>query len=223
MSSLPTSDDERIGALLERHCKGDDEATSTILAEHGPWLRSTVRRKLTADVRQLIDTEDIVLETFEALLRLQPRFVLRSLVDFRNYMARCIQNRIYDHRKKASVRPVTRPMYAMDGTDSDTPTIYMGEPSATTSAMPMSGAVRNEDAAIVRLALALLSTRDADVLFLRHWEELTFPEIGERLGISEEAARKAYDRAIPKLARAMIEVRSGRFDSIEQHPDEPDD
>ena len=51
----------------------------------------------------------------------------------------------------------------------------------------------------IRAALAELSPSDKDVLLLRYQGELRLQEIGKALDISEAAARKRANRALPRL------------------------
>jgi RNA polymerase sigma factor (sigma-70 family) len=48
-------------------------------------------------------------------------------------------------------------------------------------------------------ALAKLGQTDRDAVVLRYFQRATFPEIGEALGVNEEAARKRVMRALTKL------------------------
>ena len=52
-------------------------------------------------------------------------------------------------------------------------------------------------------AMARLSARDRDALILRFHGGLPFVDLGERLGKSEEAARKQVSRALEKLGRLL--------------------
>ena len=52
-------------------------------------------------------------------------------------------------------------------------------------------------------ALGGLSERHRTVIHLRIWDQLSFAQIGAKLGISEDAARMLYGRAIAKLRESM--------------------
>jgi RNA polymerase sigma factor (sigma-70 family) len=54
-------------------------------------------------------------------------------------------------------------------------------------------------APILDEALAKLSDTDRNAIVMRYLEDATFPEVGEKLGIGEEAARKRVGRAVLKL------------------------
>lgn len=58
-----------------------------------------------------------------------------------------------------------------------------------------------EDAEEVRHLLGLLRPRDREILWLCEAEGLSFKEIGERFGISDEMARRVARRALAKLRK----------------------
>jgi RNA polymerase sigma factor (sigma-70 family) len=73
--------------------------------------------------------------------------------------------------------------------------------------------VDDTKAALVRHAMAKLSTDDQDVLALRHAEGLTHADIAMRLSITEEAARQRHKRAIGRLRVALEESPAGDPDN----------
>lgn len=60
---------------------------------------------------------------------------------------------------------------------------------------PSSGAARREQAVRLAAALAELAPDHREVLVLRHIEALSFPEVGDRMGRSADAATKLWARA----------------------------
>ena len=69
---------------------------------------------------------------------------------------------------------------------------------------------------LVRPPSELLDPEDRRVMLLRQWQELEFEAIGEQLGISADAARLRFHRALPKLANKLQQLRSGA--AIEDSP-----
>ncbi len=80
---------------------------------------------------------------------------------------------------------------------------FDGEIAAPTTASPLSRVVQDERAEALRVALGGLTERDRQVIHWRQQDRLTFEAIGDRLGISAEAARKRWARAILRLREAM--------------------
>ncbi|MHC4955365.1 MAG: sigma-70 family RNA polymerase sigma factor [Planctomycetota bacterium] len=69
---------------------------------------------------------------------------------------------------------------------------------------PSRGAAQRELGVILADALAELSDDHREVLFLRHFEGLDWPEIGMRMGRSRKAAGMLWTRALEKI-RPLIE------------------
>jgi RNA polymerase sigma-70 factor (ECF subfamily) len=52
-------------------------------------------------------------------------------------------------------------------------------------------------------AMKELSPEDAELVRLRNWEQFTFEEIGQRLGLSESGVRKRWAQAVLDLRRRL--------------------
>lgn len=70
-------------------------------------------------------------------------------------------------------------------------------------------AVRREEDTEVLAALRRMSVTDQEVLMLAAWEEMSTPEIGVVLGISDEAASQRLHRAKKRFARLSGMRREG--------------
>ncbi len=76
------------------------------------------------------------------------------------------------------------------------------EPMPVVAPDPAEVTVLNEEHADIRAALARLSDRDKELLWLREVEGLSYGEIGSRLGAASGAVRVACMRARRRLQRA---------------------
>jgi len=63
--------------------------------------------------------------------------------------------------------------------------------------------VREETAASVRRILKTLPQEQYEVVILKHWEELTFAEIADALGLSQNTVASRYRYAMEKLQRSL--------------------
>jgi RNA polymerase sigma factor (sigma-70 family) len=68
---------------------------------------------------------------------------------------------------------------------------------------PSQAAQRNASREALGAALGGLSERYRTVIHLRIWDQCSFAQIGTRLGISEDAARMLFVRALAKLRESM--------------------
>jgi RNA polymerase sigma-70 factor (ECF subfamily) len=78
-------------------------------------------------------------------------------------------------------------------------------PVAAAARSALSQVILDEQAQRLERAIESLSPAHRDVILLRTFEELTFPEIAARLGKSEDACRMSFARAMTALTLAMQE------------------
>jgi RNA polymerase sigma-70 factor (ECF subfamily) len=64
---------------------------------------------------------------------------------------------------------------------------------------PSAAAARQEVQQRVRQTLQMLGPRDQEILWMRHYDDLTFKEAAAVLGIKESAANLRYVRALRRL------------------------
>jgi len=64
---------------------------------------------------------------------------------------------------------------------------------------------------MLRLAIGLLEVDDREVVVLRQWDGLPFEEVGTRLGISADAARMPFQRALVEVAAKVALLRRGEL------------
>lgn len=62
---------------------------------------------------------------------------------------------------------------------------------------------RGQTKAVIDQSLARLRTQDRRAILLRFYEKMTFTQVGDVLGVDEEAARKRVTRAVDKLRGIM--------------------
>lgn len=84
---------------------------------------------------------------------------------------------------------------------------------------PDDSAVRREEMLAVERALDELTPDRRTAVWMRHWEGRSFAEIGDRLGSSEEAARKLWYRGIRQLGE-VIHSMPAFSGEISQDPDD---
>jgi RNA polymerase sigma-70 factor (ECF subfamily) len=186
---------------------GDSGALQRLVADHLPWIEARVRQRLSASLRQEGDTQDFVQETLLEVLRDGPRFAIDSPAAFRALLARIVENTLIDRERYMHRAQRDRRLQRALPTDS----VLLLDSPARSVTEPSTHAERAEQRAWLRLALELLEPDDRESIRLRDWEDVSFVEAGERLGISEEAARKRYNRALPKLAQKLDLLRRGRW------------
>ncbi len=136
------------------------------------------------------DTEDLTQETF---LRALKRFdTFRPGTRMRNWLLRIASNAFFDvRRKRARLRPET----------------LVEEPAAPLQP-PEHSLETQEESALLRAGLEELSELTRMVFHLRAEEDLSFKEIGELAGTSEQAARWHMHQARTKLLQRLAKQPS---------------
>lgn len=201
--------------LLRQWNEGDVEALEKLLQLHGGWIRDRVRHRLGPALRGKLESMDIVQDTFLEFLKSGPRFVVEDAGQFRTLMAKVLENRIRDRRDwfTAQCRAMAREERRRgQGDSSGSSNIADLSASGRSSKRPDQQAAANEWQAMVRLAVMLLDPDDRDLIVMRQWQELPFEEIGQKLGIAPDAARMRFNRALPRLAAKVDELRQGKVE-----------
>ncbi|MCB9890410.1 MAG: sigma-70 family RNA polymerase sigma factor [Planctomycetes bacterium] len=192
--------------LLKKWHAGDRQALERLVERHLPWIRAYVRKRLRGELRARADTQDVVQEAVIDVLEYGPRFEISDEDCFRALVARIVENNLHDHRRflLRDCRDMRRERSRLSDS-----VLALDPPRREITAPPVR-ASRAENEEWVRLSIELLSPSDRDVILLREWEQLSFEEIGSRLGIPHNTARMRFQRAMPRLARKVEELRSGR-------------
>jgi RNA polymerase sigma-70 factor (ECF subfamily) len=195
---------------LKRWHDGDQKALDALLAHHLPWLKAQVRKKLGAALRRKGQTVDYVQEAMIQFLRYGPRFTLASSTQFRALLLRIAENAIknqyrwYTAQRRAISRE--RPLHSDTILVLDPPRVRVNTPSQSLE--------RHEREAWIRFGLEFLDAEGREIIVLRQWNNLSFTEIGERLGISTDAARMKHNRAVKRLGDKVWMLRSGKLNRV---------
>ena len=204
---MRNSKDDSISQKVVSMHGGDSSAMAELIAEHLPWIEQRVRQRLSADMRREGYTQDFVQDALMEVLRDGPRFAIDNADAFRALLARIVENTLIDRHRYMHRERRDRRRECSLPTGS---VVVLGSPVKTVTA-PSQHAVRSEQQTWLRLALELLDPEDREVIRLRDWEELSFADVGVRLGASDEAVRKRYRRALPRLAQKLEMLRRGTW------------
>jgi len=180
---VPAASDEK---LIQQAQRGDLDAFGQLYHRYLPLVHRRVRYIVPEQ-----DVDDVTQEVFIAVLHSLPGF--RGEARFSTWL-RTLTNRkvadFYRHQGRKSVPP-TVPM--PEGTSG-----ILREPS-------VSYADRNEERLMLRRALQSLSEAYREVLLLRFAEGLQFQEIADLQGLSLEATKSLFRRAVSSLREKMTE------------------
>ncbi len=204
------STDHQTTMLLERWQDGDRPALEQLVELHLPWIRERVHRRLGPMLRQKAETGDIVQDAVIEILTYAPRFRIENGKLFRGLLAQMVENVL---RGKHDWFTAKRRAVAKERQAAGDTILYLDAPIRGVT-RPSVVAQRNEQQDWVRLGIEMLDPDSRDVVVLRQWEQLPFDEIGEKLEISTEAAKKRYQRALAKLSEIIGAMRRGEAETL---------
>ena len=187
---------------------GNQVAINQLMARHSESLHRLVRMRLDKKIQRRVSVSDVVQDVLvEANRRLQ-KYLESPVMPFRLWLRQIAQDRMVDahrfHRVSAK-RTVDREQQLMtsnNGDDSKTDLLGL---LAGSNESPEENVMREEQAQQIKVSLALLPDRDAEIVMMRHFEHLSNQQISQLLNLSEPAASMRYLRAIKRLREIILD------------------
>jgi RNA polymerase sigma-70 factor, ECF subfamily len=183
------SDSAKCDAELTAAMVGDPAARWRALEACRDYLRLVVRKNRWSRVGGQPATSHMVQETLLDGWRGFARFEGQSPGQLRAWLRAIVVH--------ASLNARRRPREAHIGSEGAAGDV----PGTTTS--PSQVAQRNASREALSAALGGLPERYRTAIHLRIWDQCSFAQVGTKLGISEDAARMLFARALAKLRESM--------------------
>jgi RNA polymerase sigma-70 factor (ECF subfamily) len=197
---------ERTPELLERAAHGDDSARHELLELYRDYLRRMVAARLDRRLAPRVDPSDVVQEALADAARRMDEFLRTRPLSFSGWLRQIAVERLIDtHRRHvlSQRRSITRER--RDLGLSDHSAIALSQMLVADDTSPSNRLMRQERYARLMASLAALSSRDREVLVMRHLEQLETAEIADALGISEGGVESRLLRALLRLRGQMEE------------------
>jgi RNA polymerase sigma-70 factor (ECF subfamily) len=195
----PTGDVERWLAAARA---GSREALGEALQAYRTYLLLIAQQELDPELRAKGGASDLVQETFIDAQRLIGSFKGTSEGPWAAWLRELLLNNVADFVRRyraTGKRRVSREVGQPAGDSS----ADRGAEAASDTPTPSVTAMAAEKAAALERALGRLPEDYREVLLLRYQGDLSFEEIGRRLGRSANAARKLWLRALRKLEQEL--------------------
>jgi RNA polymerase sigma-70 factor (ECF subfamily) len=187
--------------LLDEAAAGNQQALGELLARHMPRVEATVNCRIDRRVRARIDPSDVVQETQLEVTRRFNEFLAARPIPFHLWLRRETHQQLLKAERRhlqTAKRTVDREVPLPDRTS-----LHLVAGLATNTHSPVSHAARKELARKVRHVLGRLSEADREIIMLRNFEGLSNGEAACLLGITSEAAKKRYTRALLRLEQLL--------------------
>ncbi len=191
-------DPQESSLLFQKARRGSPEAISAIFERYGDRLHALIRLRLGPQLRRRLESRDILQATLLKAFRGIDRFGgsgSRSLMAWLGTIAHaeiCDQADFHGRQKRAAGRETS-----------------LDRKVERVAVQVRSEATRlqlKEDSERLERAIDSLNEGHREIVLLRSYEELSFPEIGERLGRSPDACRMLFARAMTALTLKMREL-----------------
>ena len=199
------TDSDNTAELLKRWYDGDQNALEELISGNVEWMRAHIRREISPKVRRKLDSMDVVQDGVVRLLKYGPKFAPQNQAQFRALVSTILLTAFRDRidHLQAGIRDMDReqgfPDHGLSRMD-------ILEKSVT---RPEKATERNEMQEWIRLGLELLDPDDRRVITLRQYDQHSFQDVAEQLGLANaDAARMRFNRALPKLADKIKEVQA---------------
>jgi RNA polymerase sigma-70 factor (ECF subfamily) len=187
--------------LLSRARAGDSAARGRILQTFWLALLHEARRDFPADLQAKGGASDVVQETMLDAHRDLEQFNGRTSEEFFAWLLSLLQHnfsnfaRAYRSQAKRQIKREERSVAAfLSATEL---------PTRSRPESPSDAAIRRETTERLRNSAARLPDQIGELLRLRFGEQLSFSELGDRLGMSADAARKLLTRTLRLLGNDL--------------------
>jgi RNA polymerase sigma-70 factor (ECF subfamily) len=175
--------------LIARARAGDELAIERLFQLHFHPLRRWASGRLPNWARSLADTDDLVQETLIRTFRRIEEFEPRRVGALQAYLRQAVLNRIRDELRRKGRAPEAG---------------ELDDPEADSAESPLELAIGREAVERYEKALAALRPEEREVIIGRVEMGYTYQELADAVGKpSSEAARKAAERALLRLAEEM--------------------
>jgi RNA polymerase sigma-70 factor, ECF subfamily len=186
-----------LDSWIESARRGDRAALAKALMSFRDYLLLVANENLEPTLRGKEGASDLVQETFLRAQRGLSSFRGSSADEWRNWLRGILIRHIANERRRFAAtakRSVGREVPIQDWAGIDPP---------QREATPSRELRQRERETALLDALGRLPEHYRDVVIMHHRDQQTFLEIGRRRGISEEAARKLWTRALGRLRKEL--------------------
>jgi RNA polymerase sigma-70 factor (ECF subfamily) len=190
--------------LLRRAKAGDGPSLGQLLELYRNYLALLARYQIGRRLQRKVDDSDLIQETFLEAYRDFPRFRGNTEAELVSWLRRILASNLanlVDRYCGTQRRDVRLEQELADELDQSARALDWGLVARQSS--PSHHAARREQAVILADALERLPEDYRDVLILRHLEELSFPEVADRMARSVHSVKNLWARALSRLRKTL--------------------
>ena len=183
-------------ALIERARAGSSAALDELYTRCAGKLLPLIRLRMGPSLRAELESRDVLQAVLLKSFQRISQFEGSETGSLMAWMARIAENEIRDRAdyQGRQRRDAARRVPLEEAAEL---------PGPVRSALTL--AILNEEGQRVERALESLTASQRDIILLRQFEELTFPEIAARLDKTDDACRMMFARAMAALTLKLSE------------------
>ena len=192
--------------LLAQAKQGDEVAVNHLMDRHRDALRHLVRMRLDRKILRRIDVSDVVQEVLIEANRRLTKYLADPQMPFHLWIRHIAKDRIIDAHRRHRVsakRSVDREQAMTVPRGFDQSSIILAAQLTDREKTPAAAALEKEMAKRVEHSISQLEQLDAEVIVMRHYEQLSNQEVAQTLELTEPAASMRYLRAVRRLRELM--------------------
>jgi RNA polymerase sigma-70 factor, ECF subfamily len=193
--------------LLMQARRGLDSARGELLERYRTYLELLARVEVGRRLQTKLDAADVVQETFLEAHRNFALFRGHSEPEFAAWLREILAGRVCNlvrHYLGTQGRDLRREQAWNIDLDRSSRAIDRG--FFALQSTPSQHVAQREQGVLLAEALARLPADYREVVILRHFEELTFPEVAKRMERTVDSVQKLWVRALANLKQAMQDI-----------------
>jgi RNA polymerase sigma-70 factor (ECF subfamily) len=189
-----------VDQVIARAKEGDRHALGSLLERYRAYLRVLAWMQIDRRLRSKFDADDLLQEAFlgahQAIVRFRGTTEEEFLAWLRAILAHVLANQV--RRYRGTERRDARLERALES-ELERSSEGLARALATPESSPSQRIIRHERAVRLAEALERLTPAAREVLLLRHFQDLSFPEIARRMGRTLDGAKNLWLRALDRL------------------------
>ena len=192
--------------LLRQTRAGDEDARGRLLEAYRSYLTLLARVQLGRHVQGKVDPSDLVQEAFLEAHRDFGQFQGESEGELRAWLRRLLATNLADQvRRYRGTRRRDLRLEQQLAAELDQSSEALERSLIAPDSTPSARAARREEGLRLAEALERLPADSSEVLLLRHFQGLTFPEIARRLDKTLDGVKNVWLRSLARLRRVLEE------------------
>ena len=186
---------------------GDKSALNRLYTVYAERVRWMVRFRMGTELRSKLESMDLVQETLIHALKRLDDFTYKDEGDFVRWISKIAENEVRGNLRKlhAGKRDIRKEV-RFDKDGSATGPGFVASPGLIRTTTPSVIMSRKDEMVKLEKAMDELKPQYREVIILTKIEGLSYKEISEKLGKSNDAIRKLVSRAMAELTVAFRSI-----------------